>query len=256
MMSTIRTGARLFKFGKSQVRKLKQKIPAFIRTVKSSCTQLIHKLKAKLKFVFFRYKPRQEKWVILLPFKAGNHAAAELQNSKPKPKSNKGLVSRKLRKRIKKKNKQVSKLKHQTPEVTQLHLQKPLKETIQEFYAEWEASYGPALNPLDREFLESARPELANKIMTNGRLTLKSPYLKAVYNGLRDLEDISDLLENDKEAKKKVLSLFQDYFDRGPDVFYKMLDIFHDKGSFPTRSGERRLSLDTRIMPDWLGLVG
>ena len=91
--------------------------------------------------------------------------------------------------------------------------------------------------------------------MENGRLTLKSPYLKAVYNGLKDLEDISDLLINDEQAKQKVLSVFQDFYEQGPDVFYRMLDIFHDKGDFPTRSGLRRLSLDTRLMPSWLGFA-
>ena len=129
------------------------------------------------------------------------------------------------------------------------------KEAISDFYQEWESSFGPALTSIDKAYLEAASPELAHKIIQNGKRTLKSPYLKAVYNGLKDLEEISDLLEFDDEARKKVLSVFQDYYDQGPEVFYKMLDIFHDKGNFPTRSGHRRLSFDTRLMPEWLGLV-
>jgi len=163
---------------------------------------------------------------------------------------------KKIKKKISKKFRKVPEAKQQNSVVYELHPKRSLKDDIQEFYKEWEASYGPALTSLDRKFLESAKPELAYKIMKNGRLTLKSPYLKAVYNGLKDLEDISDLIKNDEQAKQKVLTTFQDYYDRGPDVFYKMLDIFHDKGNFPTRSGERRLSLDTRLIPDWIGLAG
>ncbi|MFK7826043.1 MAG: hypothetical protein AB8G05_17965 [Oligoflexales bacterium] len=128
-------------------------------------------------------------------------------------------------------------------------------DTIENFYREWEVNWGPALTGLDKEFIESASPEIVAKVIANGRMTLKSPYLKAVYNGLKDLQEISDLLENDKLAKEKVMPLFKKYWDRGPDKFSEILICMHDKGVYPTRSGERRLSLDPRLVPEWLGLV-
>ena len=128
-------------------------------------------------------------------------------------------------------------------------------EAIKDFYREWEENWGPALNSLDKEFLESANSETVAKVIANGRLTLKSPYLKAVYNGLRDLVDISDLLENDQLAKQKLLPFFKDYWERKPEKFGEVLLAMHDKGVFPTRSGERRLSLDPRLVPEWLGLA-
>ena len=109
---------------------------------------------------------------------------------------------------------------------------------------------------MDKEFLETASPEVVANVIKNGRLTLKSPYLKAVYNGLKELCDISDLLENDELAKEKVRPILKYFWDKGPEKFADNLMIFHDKGYFPTRSGERRLSLDPRLVPEWLGFVG
>ena len=129
------------------------------------------------------------------------------------------------------------------------------KQLINDFYQEWQECYGPALTSLDKKYLEGLDPQSCEQVMANARLVLKSPYLKAVYNGLRDLgEDISDLIEFDLQAKAKIKPVLQDIFTRRPDDFGYYLQIMHDKGNFPTRSGERRLNLDPRLIPAWLGL--
>lgn len=255
MISTIRTCARFFKFGKSQIPKLKKNSKRLLKLAKTTCTQLIHRLKDRLKRLFVWYQPKPNQPPILLPAQAISHKKISSKQKKNKP--SKGKISRRTKRRLSSKTevKKTEQVNEPCSKVHKLRPQQSLKEAIQDFYEEWEASFGPALTSLDKKFLESAHPDIAYKVMENGRLTLKSPYLKAVYNGLKDLEDISDLLINDEQAKQKVLSVFQDFYEQGPDVFYRMLDIFHDKGDFPTRSGLRRLSLDTRLMPSWLGFA-
>lgn len=114
----------------------------------------------------------------------------------------------------------------------------------------------------DEQSLPSEAPQLVtiqtdtSKVIANARLTLKSPYLKAVYNGLKDLQEISDLLEMDELAKQRITPLFKEYWDKGPEKFTNFLLCMHDKGAFLTRSGERGLSLEPRLVPEWLGLVG
>lgn len=68
--------------------------------------------------------------------------------------------------------------------------------------------------------------------------------------------EIDEWLEQDELAKQKVGPLFRQCWEKGPERFTDCLLAMHDKGVFPTRTGERRLSLDPRLVPEWLGLVG
>lgn len=268
-MATIKIGARLFKATFDQIQESKKKV---IRTFeKLGHTAKLHsrKIKEKLRsfFTIFSKKKRKKPDLLLIQ-----------QQPKPKPKQENKAKFRHTNKhkksRLKKKQANAdSKNKIEIPVIPmsivenkvepksdkympQTKEKSPLTaEDIQEFFREWKENWGPSLNKLDKDFLESASPEIAAKVIANGRLTLKSPYLKAVYNGLKDLEDISDLLENDELAKDKVMPLFRDYWDRGPEQFTEILFKMHDKGYYPTRSGEKKLSLDPRLVPEWLGLV-
>ncbi|MFK7823965.1 MAG: hypothetical protein AB8G05_07410 [Oligoflexales bacterium] len=82
---------------------------------------------------------------------------------------------------------------------------------------------------------------------------LKSRYLKAVYNGLKDLQK-SQFCMHSQQAKEKLLPYLKDYYARRPDTFYEMLSAMSDKGIFETRSGDRRLKLDPRLIPTWIEL--
>ncbi|NRA46994.1 MAG: hypothetical protein HRU09_18760, partial [Oligoflexales bacterium] len=56
-------------------------------------------------------------------------------------------------------------------------------DTIKKFYQEWEAGWGPALTSLDRDFLESASPEVAAKVTPNKYSTHYSCVIRTLYFG-------------------------------------------------------------------------
>lgn len=226
-MATIRIGARLFKVAKTTLCQAAQKTLESLQHTKVQIMEksrvLIQKLRQLLEDFFAKYRASGK----------GKRARLVLVHSQAEAtKAEKQTVSMKIK--------------------SECRADK--QGLIREFYAEWESCHGPALTSMDRQFLESASLEVVEKVVANGRLTLKSPYLKAVYNGLKDLVDISDLMVNDELAKDHIRPTLESYYERGPEVFYEMLDFLHDKGNFPTRSGLRRLSLDPRLIPEWLGL--
>ena len=270
MMGTIRTSARLFKAAVDQVLEAKQKITDTVNKLRTRGKQLASRVTKVIKSFFAsfvkRKRPRKAE-LILLERKASvvnkSKGKKKQQKKSHKPKGSKprkvikltGTACEDKMNDIKSESdKGCRPDKKQADSISQeikIHAG-----TIKGFYQEWEANWGPALTSLDKEFLESASPETVAKVIKNGRLTLKSPYLKAVYNGLKDLCDISDLLENDELAKEKVGPVIKYFWDQSPEKFLDRLMSVHDKGYFPTRSGERRLSLDPRLVPEWLGLVG
>ena len=273
MMATIRSAVRLFKTAIDQIGETKQKICKTAKKIARKAKKYAGNFKDWLRsFIrIFSKKKRKKPELILIhprPKQAKQvkpkSAIRSIKSKKSRHKKKQANKESKLQsndkkekkdspvKLVKNKDEQENKKKTAEPEKTS-----PLPaNAIKDFYREWEENWGPALNPLDKEFLESASPDIVAKVVANGRLTLKSPYLKAVYNGLKDLVDIPDLLENDALAKEKLLPFFKDYWDRKPDKFTDVLFAMHDKGVFPTRSGERKLSLDPRLVPEWLGLVG
>ena len=264
-MATIRIGMRIFKAAVNQVHKLKQKITDTVTKACDKGKNLSQRFKKNLRslFSFFSKKKHNKTAPILI------HARPKLEKRIKQKRFKQQLKSKKYKRKKKQSAKQVvqnlekpgsteasnkkqssANEQKEAPQVTPI-----LSQTIENFYREWEANWGPALTSLDREFLETASPEVVHKVIANARLTLKSPYLKAVYNGLKDLQDIDDLLEKDELAKQHVRPLLADYWERGPEKFSEFLLCMHDKGVFPTRSGERRLNLDPRLVPEWLGLV-
>ena len=263
MMATIRTGASIFKGAIEQICKIKQTVTKITQHFSGYCINLAKRIKASWQNfynTFWKKKKRQAPLILLN------------QKASPAPK---GYSSRKQKKK-KKAHKRKQKPNTSKPKVITLKAPKAQKQIkhlsqeilgeqemsatdqqamIESFYHEWEKNWGPALTSLDKKYLEQASFEEAMIIIANARLTLKSPYLKAVYNGLEDLKDISDLLEHDKFAKERIKPVLKLYWDKGPEVFVDRLFTLHDKGVFPTRSGERRLSLDPRLVPEWLGLA-
>ncbi|MFK7827741.1 MAG: hypothetical protein AB8G05_26580 [Oligoflexales bacterium] len=238
MKATIRLCARLFKKAKTQVSRVGQKSLKTFQKVCKITRKRVVQTKSKLWSFFANFrKPKQEK-------KQKALGARDIPVKFPKPSKPNFLGQIDFPKTLK-----------QTINAEKVEKKfTPLE--FQDFYTEWKECFGPTLNSIDKKYLEAASPEQAEKIMYNARLMLKSPYLKAVYNGLKDLEDIDDLLINDVQAKANVRCTFARYYEMGPEYFCKMLDIMHDKGVYPTRSGERRLALDQRLIPQWLGLVG
>ena len=261
MMATIRSGARLFKAAVKQISETRQKIKEKVSKICTGARSLAQRVGKTISSFFSRFKKKKAKQSKPILIFRQPIQASTIKNKpkKPKPKKtpSKKEVKSKTQKNIgngrtitSKSLANMQKTSGETSGAASIGA-----DTITNFYKEWEANWGPALNSLDKEFLESASPETVAKVIENARLTLKSPYLKAVYNGIEDLQEVSDLLENDELAKQKVLPLFQDYWERGPEKFSEFLLCAHDKGVFPTRSGERRLSLDPRLIPEWLGLV-
>ena len=268
MMATIRTGARIFKAATQQILKTKQETTKTVKKICSKGMSLARRLKKCIKsfYAYFTKKKRKKSEPILIHLEPVQENKAKIKHlkkarktkkSKPKKTNTKTKAVQKMQKKSTKESpmqKQTS-LSEQTKKAEAAKVIPIEVDTIKNFYKEWEANWGPTLTSLDKEFLESASPEVVRKVIANARLTLKSPYLKAVYNGLKDLVDISDLLEKDELAKQKILPFFKDYWERKPEQFSEMLFGMHDKGVFLTRSGERRLSLDPRLVPEWLGLV-
>ena len=235
MFATIRIRARLFKAAKKLLQQVKTK-------VEKSKRQLAIKAK-KLKstwitfWSYFKTKRNCSDPLILIALKIEKKESKQTTGPNNPSKPDLGLHN----------EAEAHSSKHHDSSLCH-------REAITRFYKEWEAASGPALTSIDRSFLENAKPHIAEQVMKNGRLTLKSPYLKAVYNGLKDLEQISDLLTHDKNARERIYPIFKDSYDKGPEVFYMLVTASHDKGVFPTRSGERRLNLDPRLIPAWLGL--
>ena len=268
MMATIRTGARIFKAATKQILKTKQKTT---ETVKKMCTKglsLARRLKKCIRsfFACFAKKRRKKAKLILIHCESVQEKQVKniqtkkdrkAKKSNPKKTQLKTKTNSKIENKTTKEEAMQSKCpsKDQKKPVENLNVIPIKADTIKNFYKEWEENWGPALTSLDKEFLESASPVVVSKVIKNARLTLKSPYLKAVYNGLKDLQEISDLLENDELARQRLLPFFKDYWERKPEKFSDILFAMHDKGVFPTRSGERRLNLDPRLVPEWLGLV-
>ena len=270
MLGTIRTGARLFKAAVDQVLDVKQKIIKTINKFGLRAKQLASRatkaIKSFLVSFFKRKKPRKAE-LILLERKASvvSKSKGKKEQRKKSHKPKRGEPRKVVNTEEAKSEEKVNEIKSESNKACILEEKRgdsPIQEikihagTIKDFYQEWEANWGSALTSLDKEFLESASPDVVAKVIKNGRLTLKSSYLKAVYNGLKDLCDISDLLENDELAKEKVGPVIKYFWDQSPEKFLDRLMSVHDKGYFPTRSGERRLSLDPRLVPEWLGLVG
>ena len=263
MKATIRTGARLFKAAMSKIKKTSQKTTTTVKNVCALIKRQARKIRESLLRLFRAFFKRKKKPMaptLILAY-ASSEASKQKQAEKPKKakrkKSRGNHKSKKVSPIKESKPKTRTQIKHQAQEQAITVNEQPMdpKQTIEAFYKEWEAHWGPALTSLDKEYLEQAAFEEARLVMANARLTLKSPYLKAVYNGLNDLIDISDLLEYDAFAKERVKPVLQLYWDQGPEVFTDRLLILHDKGIFPTRSGERKLSLDPRLIPEWLGFV-
>ena len=260
MFATIRTGARLFKATVQNISKTKKKITKTVKKIWCKGEKLARSCRKNISSFFssFRKRSRKKPDPILMQ-------AQKIQKNEFKvKKTNKSKQKKSKPKQVKntqKKPTSAPEVKKDDEQDRHLNLVKkpenpPIKgDTIENFYQEWEANWGPALTRQDREFLESASPEVVAEIIANARMTLKSPYLKAVYNGLKDLQEISDLIENDRLAKEKVMPTFKDYLERRPDEFCDFVLFMHDKGVFPTRSGERSLSLDPRLIPGWLGLA-
>ena len=237
MFATIRSCARLIKAVKSVLSKTKAKACKTQKIIQLKTKEKISFLKNKFRSLISWFKPREHDEVRLVLIHQ------QLTNG------NKPKVFKQQQEKSAKNDDDILPSSKPCLQANELPAH-----AIEEFYKEWEASWGPSLTSMDKEFLESASPELAIKVMGNGREMLKSPYLKAIYNGLKDLQDISDLLAYDKLAKEKLLPYLKDYYERKPEQFYEMLCAVHDKGVFKTRSGDRRLSLDPRLIPAWLGL--
>ena len=276
MMATIRTGVRLFKSLSRKLNPLKKSTLKHARRLKRSAKNRLKAFKQKVtglftQFTKHKHKPKPKHRVaVLITQKATRQKAKPIETPKPptEPCSKQAIHSRAIKKQLSKKiyaepkkqklrrKKVVGSAGVTIVEKPQARTQKDLHQaSIKDFYQEWARGFGPALTSLDRDFLEHAPPELATRVMANARLTLKSPYLKAVYNGLKDLEDISDLMAFDRMARNKVGPTFRDAYTKGPEHFCKIVSILHDKGLFETRSGTRMLSLDPRLIPEWLGLA-
>ena len=239
-MFTIRIRSRIFKAAKSHLKKSQEKAIHTLQKLSTKLKELYKHIKQQLTALshWFTKPSKHEQRVILIQRTAKRHQD----------------------KRAKKEGKQKKKRRQQA-QAQKNRLKKPVVKQpapkvnpIQEFYKEWEEGFGPALTSLDKKFLESADPQTQDLVMSHARMTLQSPYLKAVYNGLKDLVDISDLLEFDQLAKDKVKPTLLDFYERRPADFPEFLFFMHDKGIFPTRSGERKLSLDPRLVPAWLGI--
>lgn len=242
-MATIRIGARLFKAAVTQVLDVKARAAKNLSKIYFRAKSILTSYKQLLASFFKKLFKRKPKRTAPLLIGAGASIAVKRKNKR----NNK-------RRKIQQAN-VIPLANEKIPKPVTNELAQSAS-NFEQFYEEWQAAWGPALTGLDKDFLESASPEVVARVVENARLTLKSPYLKAVYNGLKDLEDISDLLEKDEFAKQKVLPLFSEYWERGPEKFSEILLCMHDKGVFPTRNGERRLNLDPLfLVPEWLGLV-
>ena len=245
MMATIRLSARLFKAAKKQFSKLKAKTIQKIPPIRKKLSLVLKQIKERIKKIrdWFHRGPNKHQEMLLI---ARHGKIASIKKLK-KLKRSGSSKQKKIRKKQVQRKKNLKSSTNKLPQV-------PKATLIANFYKEWEECFGPALTSLDRAYLESLDTDTCLKVIGNARLTLRSPYLKAVYNGLKDLEDISDLLEYDLQAQAKTRPTFQYYLECRPDEFHQILDLMHDKGNFPTRSGERRLSLDPRLIPAWLNL--
>ena len=235
-MFNIRMRARLFKAAKNYLQK------TFVKSIQKVGSPLLilkdlyKRIKEQIKLLrdwYTNKKPRTAQVILIQKTKVTVKKKVKVCESSSNPKPKKTI-------KIKDKRKDTA---------------QGLGDPVQDFYREWELGFGPALTSLDKKYFESLDLETRAKVICNARLTLHSPYLKAVYNGLKDLEDISDLIELDKKAQEKVKPTLEDFLKRRPDDFIDFLFIVHDKGIFETRSGERRLSLDPRLVPAWLGLA-
>ena len=266
MKATIRTGARIFKGAVKQITHSSKKMAQAVRGFCTRAKDLLEKYQKLLTtfYASFWKKKKKAGRLILINSKATPEikAKAKRPTKNKKPKKPKGSKSQKTVKKIKKlrpitTSSARQQIKHQYQEKEEKVVDATVDrlQMIKDFYQEWEKNWGPALTSLDRDYLEHASFDEVKTVIANARLTLKSPYLKAVYNGLKDLKDISDLLEHDEFAKNRVRPVLKLYWDQGPETFVDRLMILHDKGIFPTRSGERMLNLDPRLVPEWLGLV-
>ena len=129
----------------------------------------------------------------------------------------------------------------------------PKEEDFENFYKKWKRFHGPELHFLDKKFLESLGEEFF-ELEQNAWKVLASPYLKAVYNGLESIRNIDDLLVLDQKARDRITPFISQCIAGRPDSIDQVVRILHDKVSFDTRYGRKRLSLDPRILPLWLGL--
>ena len=255
MEATIRLCTRLFKKAKTQVTWVRRQASQALKKIYKTTKKRVIRAKTKIQSFFANCKkPQQTKpkpsyqGAEVIPIKSPKKA----KDPTPKP-----AEPQNAKQEVEVQNHEV-KVQEDTKKEAEAQSQeiKPLTpQDFQDFYTEWAECFGPALTSMDKKFLEQASPELARKVMYNARLTLRSPYLKAVYNGLKDLENIDDLLQNDLEARVRLRTTFARYYEKGPEYFSKMLDLVYDKGVYPTRSGERRLALDQRLIPEWLGLT-
>ena len=129
----------------------------------------------------------------------------------------------------------------------------PREEDFENFYKKWNRFHGPTLTFMDRKFLESLGDEFF-EFEENAWKVLASPYLKAIYNGLESIRKIDDLLVLDQKAKDKIKPFILDCIEGRPETLDRVIGIVYDKVTFETRYGRKRLSLDPRIVPLWLGL--
>ena len=129
----------------------------------------------------------------------------------------------------------------------------PKQEDFENFYKKWDRFHGPTLTYMDRKFLESLDEEFF-ELEQNAWQILASPYLKAVYNGLESIRKIDDLLILDQKAKDRIKPFILNCIEDRPETVDRVIGLIHNKVSFETRYGQKRLSLDPRILPLWLGL--
>ena len=124
---------------------------------------------------------------------------------------------------------------------------------FQDFYKKWARFHGPSLTLMDKKFLESLGEEFF-EFEENAWKVLASPYLKAIYNGLESIREIDDLLVLDQKAKDRIKPFILNCIEGRPESIDRVIGLVHDKVTFETRYGRKRLSLDPRIVPLWLGI--